>query len=132
NQPPNLPWKSWVDQWQLRYMLARLSIGYRQDYAAYGHIDKANAEGVLIGGYHALLPAYNSAYYDPIRQADAFLKVLDKTKVKVAMLDIEVPNITTDTIVKWCDYFDANSDLPLILYGNDWYLNQLLKPNTRF
>lgn len=133
HQPIDLPWQSWKQIHDLRYMIARLTIGYLMDEEAYIHIDKARQANILVGGYHLLMAFHPEiGAYDPVRQAKAFLSVLDRSKVKVAMLDIEVANLTTDTVTKWCDYYDANCNLPLIMYGNTWYLNQLLRPAERF
>lgn len=132
-QPINLPWREWKQAHDLKYMIARLTIGYVMDDTAYVHIDKAINENILVGAYHLLLPQYPMIeYYNPIRQAAAFLSVLDKSKIRVSMLDIEVDGLSISQVTNWCNYYDDNCDLPLILYGNTWYLNQLLKPVERF
>lgn len=113
NQPPNIPLIEWFAG-GVTVLVVRASIGFREDSAYEQFVIHAAEIGYLVGAYHALL---GHQYYDPTRQAADFVGLL-MPQIRFAVLDIEAPGSTAADVAAWCNYFDAHSQLPLLLYGN--------------
>lgn len=112
-QDAALPWPAWYAR-GARVAVARAQIGFFDDTSYARYVAEAHAAGFIVGAYHVIFPRQ---YYAIQRQASEFLALI-RPAVSFLVLDIEAPGVAPADILAWVRYVDAQSTLPLILYGN--------------
>lgn len=115
-----LPFPAWVQTQEVRFCFGRATIGYRQDAVYPQYLYQAQDAGIEFRGAYSVILHHDSnvSFFDPVRQCRTFIERLIPGLVSLAVLDIEAAGVTEGMVRQWCDVYDAEGPVPLLLYGN--------------
>lgn len=128
-QPPNLPWPLWY-AFGIRFAYICYGLGYVSDHGAEKHREYARPAGLLTGGYWVIMDHdVETAHFDPVQSARAFVRMLRDDDELPPVVDVEALGVNAGLLMAFIKEFERlRPNLKLVIYTSAYVWGKLIGP----